>query len=41
MAMDIAEVNPEYDEGEKTARLAASLLNEWLMMEKKKIIHSP
>lgn len=32
VAMDIAEVNPEYDEGEKTARLAASLLNEWLMM---------
>ncbi len=32
VAMDVAEVNPEFDEQERTARLAASLLNEWLMI---------
>lgn len=30
-AMDIAEVNPNFDIQEKTARLAASLVNEWFM----------
>ncbi|MFC6269517.1 formimidoylglutamase [Frigoriflavimonas asaccharolytica] len=30
IAMDIAEVNPIYDIQERTARLAASLVNEWL-----------
>ena len=34
VALDVAEVNPEYDQQERTARLAASLLNEWLMTEK-------
>jgi len=29
MALDIAEVNPALDENERTARLAASLVNEW------------
>ena len=32
VAMDVAEVNPLFDEQEKTARLAASFLNEWLMI---------
>lgn len=31
IAMDVAEVNPTYDTNEITARLAASLVNEWLM----------
>lgn len=31
VAMDVAEVNPVYDIGERTARLAASLVNEWFM----------
>ena len=31
IALDIAEVNPIYDAEEKTARLAASLVNEWFM----------
>jgi len=31
VALDIAEVNPIYDPEEKTARLAASLVNEWFM----------
>lgn len=31
IAMDVAEVNPTYDNNEITARLAASLVNEWLM----------
>jgi formiminoglutamase len=31
IALDVAEVNPNFDEGEKTARLAASLVNEWFM----------
>ncbi|WP_027376138.1 formimidoylglutamase [Kaistella palustris] len=31
-ALDIAEVNPTYDIGERTARLAASLINEFLMV---------
>lgn len=30
-AMDVAEVNPLYDPNEITARLAASLVNEWFM----------
>lgn len=30
-AMDVAEVNPLYDTNEITARLAGSLVNEWLM----------
>lgn len=30
-AMDVAEVNPIYDNNEITARLAASLINEWFM----------
>lgn len=29
LALDVAEVNPEYDIDNRTARLAASLLNEW------------
>lgn len=29
-ALDVAEVNPAFDTGERTARLAASLINEWL-----------
>ena len=32
IAMDIAEVNPSLDIAERTARLAASLGNEWLMI---------
>lgn len=32
LAMDVAEVNPTYDTNEKTARLAASLVNEWFML---------
>lgn len=32
VAMDVAEVNPEYDEANRTARLAASLVNEWFMI---------
>ena len=32
MAFDVAEVNPSLDFQEKTARLAASLLNEWFMI---------
>lgn len=31
LAMDVAEVNPAYDIGERTSRLAANLVNEWLM----------
>lgn len=31
IAMDVAEVNPVNDIGERTARLAASLVNEWFM----------
>lgn len=31
VAMDVAEVNPLYDPNEITARLAASLVNEWFM----------
>ncbi|QOW11410.1 formimidoylglutamase [Kaistella flava (ex Peng et al. 2021)] len=33
IAMDVAEVNPTYDINEITARLAASLINEWLMLQ--------
>lgn len=29
IALDVAEVNPEFDIAERTARLAASLVNEW------------
>ena len=32
IAMDVAEVNPTYDTNEITARLAASLINEWFML---------
>jgi len=32
IALDIAEVNPTFDIQERTARLAASLANEWLMI---------
>ena len=32
VALDVAEVNPQYDIQERTARLAASLVNEWLMI---------
>ncbi|GAB0156261.1 formimidoylglutamase [Chryseobacterium sp. Alg-005] len=32
MALDVAEVNPSYDIQDKTARLAACLVNEWLMI---------
>lgn len=32
LAMDVAEVNPEYDIQSRTARLAAALVNEWLMI---------
>ncbi|MBA5247885.1 formimidoylglutamase [Marnyiella aurantia] len=32
VAMDVAEVNPGLDPDQRTARLAASLLNEWLMI---------
>ncbi len=31
-ALDVAEVNPEFDIQERTARLAASLVNEWFMI---------
>lgn len=31
-ALDVAEVNPTYDLQERTSRLAASLMNEWLMI---------
>lgn len=31
IALDVAEVNPEYDLGERTARFAASLINEWFI----------
>ena len=33
IAMDVAEVNPTYDTNEITARLAASLVNEWFMIK--------
>ena len=32
VALDVAEVNPIYDIQERTARLAASLVNEWFMI---------
>jgi len=32
LALDIAEVNPQFDIQERTARLAASLANEWLVI---------
>lgn len=32
IALDVAEVNPQYDIQDRTARLAASLVNEWLMI---------
>lgn len=32
VALDVAEVNPLLDEGERTSRLAASLVNEWFMI---------
>ncbi|SDD92743.1 formimidoylglutamase [Riemerella columbipharyngis] len=32
LAMDVAEVNPKYDIANRTARLAASLVNEWFMI---------
>ena len=32
IAMDVAEVNPTYDIADRTARLAASLVNEWWMI---------
>ncbi len=32
VALDIAEVNPLYDINERTARLAAALVNEWFMV---------
>ena len=32
LALDVAEVNPTYDIQYRTARLAASLVNEWLMI---------
>lgn len=32
VALDVAEINPTYDLQEQTSRLAASLINEWLMM---------
>ena len=32
IALDVAEVNPEFDIAERTARLAASLVNEWFMI---------
>ncbi|MBS1549457.1 MAG: formimidoylglutamase [Bacteroidetes bacterium] len=31
IALDVAEVNPQYDIQDRTARLAASLVNEWFM----------
>ena len=33
VAMDVAEVNPTYDIQERTARLAASLINEYFMID--------
>ena len=32
-AMDVAEVNPKFDIDDRTAKLAASLINEWFMVE--------
>lgn len=32
VALDVAEVNPDYDIQERTARLTASLVNEWFMI---------
>ncbi len=32
IAMDVAEVNPKYDIDDRTAKLAASLINEWFMI---------
>lgn len=32
VALDVAEVNPDFDVQEKTARLAATLVNEWFMI---------
>lgn len=32
LALDVAEVNPVYDIGDRTARLAAALINEWFMI---------
>ncbi len=32
MALDVAEVNPSLDPDQRTARLAAALVNEWLMI---------
>jgi formiminoglutamase len=32
VALDVAEVNPEFDIQDRTARLAASLVNEWFMI---------
>ncbi|WP_326981084.1 formimidoylglutamase [Chryseobacterium sp. MYb264] len=32
LALDVAEVNPRYDIQDRTARLAACLMNEWLMI---------
>jgi len=32
VALDVAEVNPNYDIQEHTSKLAASLINEWLML---------
>jgi len=32
VALDVAEVNPEFDIQDRTAKLAASLVNEWLMI---------
>lgn len=32
VALDVAEVNPSYDIQDRTARLAASLINEWFMI---------
>ena len=32
MALDVAEVNPAYDQQDRTARLAAGLVNEWFLI---------
>lgn len=32
-ALDVAEVNPEFDQDNRTSRLAASLINEWFMFD--------
>ncbi|WP_449389206.1 formimidoylglutamase [Chryseobacterium lineare] len=32
LALDVAEVNPDYDIQDRTARLAATLVNEWFMI---------